>query len=248
MELVETQGGLGMLKGQDFPGTAQTRRILDVTFPEDGKSRARRIISRSRARPTGLFPSRKLGRMVHWESPHERNAFVLLDFDPTVATYQEQPLVIRYFDGEDVRLHYPDVLVTFDSGNRELWEVKPAEEARQLEVAQRSALMSTDLPRFGYKYHVAYGEDLAAEPRLSNALTILRYGRKQSDPLTHERLVRVIREAGGVTWEFVHSTECGEHARATLCLLILKGQVEFDFDSPLAPNTRFTPSQRSAWK
>lgn len=61
---------------------SQTRdQILSIEYPQDGKLRARKVISRSKARPTGKYPSWKMDRMVHWESPHELNAYRLLDAD-----------------------------------------------------------------------------------------------------------------------------------------------------------------------
>ena len=82
--------------------------------------------------------------MVQWESPNELNAYRLLDANPSVKKFYEQPLVIRYeLDGEAHR-HIPDTLVE-GLLYRELWEIKPAIEAAKPEVAKRSQLMTERL-------------------------------------------------------------------------------------------------------
>lgn len=51
----------------------------------------RKVITRRGRRFRGYFPSRKLGRMVAWESLTERDVILLLEFSPGVLSYQEQP-------------------------------------------------------------------------------------------------------------------------------------------------------------
>ncbi len=60
------------------------------------------------ARWIGKFPSIKLNRMVGYESLIERDFIYLLDFDPAVTAYQEQPMTIRYQDGHKQRRYTPD--------------------------------------------------------------------------------------------------------------------------------------------
>ena len=45
---------------------------------------------------TGRFPSLKLGRMVAFESLIEQDYLCVLDYDPDVITFEEQPLSIQY--------------------------------------------------------------------------------------------------------------------------------------------------------
>ena len=68
--------------------------VRAVIFPEPGELRSRRVVSRSNSRSAGKFPSWKMKRMLHWESIHELNAFRLLDCDPDVTCFSEQPCQI----------------------------------------------------------------------------------------------------------------------------------------------------------
>lgn len=127
--------------------------ILDISYPKPGKLRSRKVVSRSRARPTGKYPSWKMGRMVQWESVNELNAFRLLDASPEVLSFSEQPVAIKFIlDGENLT-HYPDVLVQYRNG-RELWEIKPKSEAVKPDVVARTLFMQAALPAFGFTYQL----------------------------------------------------------------------------------------------
>jgi TnsA endonuclease N terminal/TnsA endonuclease C terminal len=73
-----------------------------------------RKIPANRRSLTGLVASRRDGRMAASESSLERDLLVLLDFDPAVERYEEQPVRIEYRDARGRRRTYtPDVLVHF---------------------------------------------------------------------------------------------------------------------------------------
>ena len=56
--------------------------------------------------------------MLQWESMNELNAFRLLDCDPGVTAFTEQPCEIVYFDGTETRRHYPDVYAMIQTSAR----------------------------------------------------------------------------------------------------------------------------------
>lgn len=212
--------------------------ILSIETPEQPSLRARKVVTRSRARSTGKFPSWKMGRMVQWESPNELNAYRLLDANPSVKKFYEQPLVILYeLDGEAHR-HIPDALVE-GLLHRELWEIKPANEAAKPEVAKRSQLMTECLPDFGFSYRVVLAEDLAREPRLSNALRLLKYGRQPIQLHEYEQLRLILLATGGISWDFVLSGPLGGRSRNVIARLALQGLVTIDLDSDFGPKNLF---------
>jgi hypothetical protein len=59
----------------------------------------------------GKFPSIKMNRMVDYQSPIERDLIYLLDFEPAVITYYEQPLSIYYKAESKLRCYTPDFSV-----------------------------------------------------------------------------------------------------------------------------------------
>jgi len=199
------------------PTVSARDRIVDLTFPEKGALRARRVVSRSRTRPTYKYPSFKAGRMVQCESENELNAYRIV------------------LDGEE-HSHYPDTLVALPNA-KELWEIKPLVEARDPTTIRRTSFLVRDLPRYGYDYRLVIAEDVRRQPRLNNALTILRFGRPSLPELARERIRRVFAELGSITWGAVLSGAFGPLGRNHICRLILEGVLSFDIEQPLQSET-----------
>lgn len=212
----------------------------EIILPQDGKFRSRTVVSRSRARGTGKYPSWKMGRMIQWESPNELNALRLLDADPAVKAFHEQPLAVRFpLDGA-THLHYPDLLVEWSDGSCELWEIKPVREARRAENVARTRYLKSALPLAGFAYRMIVAEELKREPRLSNALTLLKYGRGPVGDADRERIRQLFLVTPVIRWASATNGELGPRGRAILCRLVLEGSLSFDRDRQLAATTAFT--------
>ena len=76
--------------------------------------RARKVISRSRGRVTGKFASMKMRATIYWESQLERDAIMLMEVDPLVLAYYEQPFILEYRHEGEIHNYTPDLLVEFD--------------------------------------------------------------------------------------------------------------------------------------
>jgi hypothetical protein len=217
---------------------AGTTTITGIEFPEPGQLRIRKVVKRSNARSTGKYPSWKMGRMLQWESRNELNAFLLLDSDPDVTSFNEQPCKITYdLDGVS-RAHYPDILVQ-RYGRKELWEVKPDSKAEEPEFARRTALMIKSLPTWGYTYRVVLANDLAAQPRQRNAYFLLGFGWRSVKDGEREFIRRAINQRGSLLWADACGGEFGPKGREILCSLILRGALAIDMNLSISASTRF---------
>lgn len=220
----------------------------EILLPKDGKFRSRTVVSRSRARGTGKYPSWKMGRMIQWESPNELNALRLLDADPAVRAFHEQPLAIRFALDGATHLHYPDLLVEWSDDSRELWEIKPVREAGRPEYLARTRVLEPALLHAGFVYRMVLAEDLKREPRLSNALTLLKYGRGPIVDADRERIRQLFIASPIVRWAAATNGDLGPRGCAVLCRLVLEGALSFDRDKQLVASTVFTwiPSGESS--
>lgn len=137
-----------------FPG-AETRRA--------GRSPR----SSTRGKQTRVL-SHKAGRMVRgasqWEGLHALDA----DFDPSVASFCEQPLSFRYGRG---RKHRPDALVVLVNGSLELREVKP--ETKAAEDEDRWLEIGTTVAGAGIGYRVVTDRHLKGTARARNIQTFM---------------------------------------------------------------------------
>jgi hypothetical protein len=212
--------------------------IAEIILPSVGRLRSRRVVTRSRARGTGNYPSWKMGRMLQWESKNELNAFRLLDCIPAVTHFTEQPCQIRYTQGGECKNHFPDILVQI-FGRKEMWEVKPEAEARRPEVATRTALLTQTLPKWGYGYRLVIDRDLAKQPRLRNAQILLRFGRYAVSEQEYESLRLMLKRHGILLWSKACDGTYGSKGREILCNLTLRGILTIDMNIPWSVNTEF---------
>jgi hypothetical protein len=218
--------------------SANLSAIRSILFAEHGQMRARKVVSRSNSRSAGKYPSWKMGRMMHWESSNELNAFRLLDCDPNVASYSEQPCRIAYVMEGVERIHYPDILVT-TTGGKQLWEVKPRSNALEPEVLARAVFLSHVLPVWGYEYRTVLAEDLASQPRLNNANLLLSLGKRAVSDCEREDVRRTMTEQGTLAWAEAYAGNYGARGRETLCSLVLRGVLTIDMNVPISLATEF---------
>jgi len=216
--------------------------ISSIEFPEPDQLRSRRIVTRSRARATGKYPSWKMGRMLQWKSVNELLAFRLLDCDPEVKRFNEQPCEIVYVQNGVAHSHFPDILVEMD-GLKQLWEVKPESEALRPEIASRSALLVKELPKWGYSYRVVIGQDLAKQPRLGNAIMLLGFGRAAVSERDQELIRLTLQCQKSLLWSEACSGVYGPKGREILCGLALRGALTLDMNAPWSRSTRFSPGK-----
>jgi hypothetical protein len=176
------------------------KKIKKISFCAPGEFRFRKIVMRSRMRPTGKFSSLTNGRHMQWESPHEKNAFIHLDFRYDVFDFREQACEILYIDDEgNEAAHYPDIDVV-TKGGPEIWEVKPKKYADQDWVKQRTDIMKAELAELKIEYRMKHAEELMCEPQLGTMDKILRFGRR---PVGHEDLATirsVIASGDNLNW------------------------------------------------
>src|SRR3989454_591139 len=72
---------------------------------------------------TGKIIDSRRHTAVAFESALERDLYILLDFDPSVAHFEEQPVTIAYQDPVGVNRRYtPDVLVHYIPALRGQWD------------------------------------------------------------------------------------------------------------------------------
>ena len=77
-----------------------------------------RRLKKSYKTVTGRFFSRKLSRLVQFDSMLEHDFILLLDMHPAVQTFAEQPIAISWTDeGGERQVYVPDFYVTFRAGN-----------------------------------------------------------------------------------------------------------------------------------
>lgn len=178
-------------------------------------------------------------RMLQWESHNELNAMRLLDANPVVLEFSDQPCVIHYqLNGKEYR-HYPDSLVK-TAAAKSLWEIKSTADARRPEVVERTEFLTAHLPAQGYEYAIVLAEDLARQPRMRQVRMLLKNGR---GPLTFEQKEharRLFSTTDSLSWLRLLEGRYKPFTLQQACRLILEGALHLDVDEPFGANTLVT--------
>lgn len=124
----------------------------------------------------GRFPSLKLKRMVDYESLIERDFIYLLDFEPAVTWYAEQPLTILYEHQAKVRSYSPDFQV-ISNGQTTLVECKPQKLVNTDDNQRKFAVARQWCANQGWDFQIVTDEDLKSSHRLHNVKRLTQFAR-----------------------------------------------------------------------
>ena len=103
--------------------------------------------------------------MVDCESALEGDAALLLESSWGVVSYQEQPALIRYWDGQQLRDYYPDFEVLLVDGSRFHLEVKHSGRLARPDVADKyRAIADHYRTHLNIRFRIATEDDIRREP------------------------------------------------------------------------------------
>ena len=201
---------------------------LRVDLPRGDDVRMRKLVHRGTQRPVFKVPSLKLDRSVHCESLLEHEAALLLDADPAVAEFTEQPVRLHFQVTADAEptSHIPDFAVLGD-GRLRFIEVK-FEKDVDTGVSERTDRLRNLLNKFhvGYElwteHHVRRGH--AAE----NALRVLRRARYPTDDARELAALERLRSAKRLRLDQLGWDETDPLNAACIARLILGGHAQID--------------------
>ena len=129
----------------------------------------RRVVTRSGRHIRGKFPSRKMGRMVEWESPLEADAIRLFEFNPGVRAYYSQPSVEHYHDAfGTTRSFVPDFRIDWLHGGSLLVEVKSDADAAYPPTQHLLGLKAMAMQLQGKPYRLLTPAQIKSQPLFEN--------------------------------------------------------------------------------
>lgn len=125
------------------------------------------------------IPSIKLARMVDCESILEGDVARLLEHSPGVLSYQEQPALIQYWDGKQIRNYHPDFEVVLVDRSRVHLEVKHSRDLAKPKVAAKFRAIAAHYQKTPIQFRIVTEQECRREPLRSN-IRQLNYLRTKS--------------------------------------------------------------------
>lgn len=217
-----------------WQGTWQGRSPLG-----DVHDRARTIVRPTGGIVRGKFPSRKNGRMVHHEGLLELDAIYLFEASPLIAQYREQPITIRYPDGNRLRRYTPDFELRLTTGEIVLVEVKPLRRLRADEVKHTFDRIADHMARNGTPFVILTDLMIRKEPKLANLKWI--YHRAARIPPTPSALTTALdKHEHAFPIPISTANLLFDGTGTDTYSFLLAGRLKFDLSMPVALSTTLT--------
>ena len=134
----------------------------------------------------GKFFSVKTGLVAWYESLLERDEMYLLDFDPLVTFWREQPFRIRYVLNGKTHFYTPDLEVHRPAG-KQVVEVKSQDQVDSGKFDGLFRIATSASQDEGYEFVVVTDQLIRQQPRLDNIKKLWKYARTPILP-QHQRL------------------------------------------------------------
>src|SRR6266496_4186136 len=211
-----------------------------------------RIIPKNYRSLTGLVSNTRTQSMAAFESSLERDFLVLLDFDPDVEFYEEQPLTITYADERGRRRTYtPDVFVRYridplqaKSNPPLLCEVKYRDDLRQHWTDYRPKFRAAGryARQQGWRFRVVTERHIRT-PYLANVKFLRSYQAMPPNELYRTRLLSAVSALGETEPTRLLTTMSQDRWQQAQMLpmlwqLIATRQVDTDLIQPLTMQSR----------
>ena len=203
---------------------------------------------------SGLFASEKMDSMIWFESSLEKDFAVSLEFHTMVNYYEEQPLVIEYWDDVDQRqrTYTPDFLIHFhENEGMKSWlcEVKYKEDLREnlAKYKPKFKAAMAYCKREGWEFKLIT-EDYIRTTFLENAKFLMRYKYDLVDQGCYARMISLINDLRLTTpEEFMLALKDAHFNIKGRCLYALWyavkiGEVNCDSTQKLTMKTEIWPS------
>lgn len=189
----------------------------------------------------GYYPSQKAGRSVAFESRLERDHLLLLDADPQVLTFDEQPVTIHFAGRTRARTYTPDARVIYRAAPTTLVEVKYTEDLASLAPEVRASVAEAhDAARAwcaarGWRFELRTDREILG-PALDRAHALRAFARAPVGVVTPDAVAAFVAAHPGVALAEL-ALVLGHITRRVVLHLVWRGLLR---DEPFAVPTDAT--------
>ncbi len=186
---------------------------------------ARSFTNRGDGKITGLFPSRKNGEAIAYESLHERDFLLHLEFAPDVATYAVQPeQMVLWIDGRS-HTYTPDVRAERADRSHAYFEVKSDEAFAEPDCADWFAHIGRHFDERGEDFAVVTTSTIRRGFLIDNLRLLYRYSDWPVSASERERILDHLLPHSATTLGALrdHAEAAGANVGALYSLLFHRG-------------------------
>ena len=195
----------------------------------------RKVVTRTGRNYRGEFPSLTNNRMVGWESYHERDAILLLEYHPDVVRFEAQPTEEFYYDGlGEIHRYVPDLRAVFADGRELFIEVKPMRAFEDTAIRAKLGAIARRFEEQGRSFRVMTTEDIRREPLFSNLRRVHAGCKPGTVRPSREGLLAAFDGASTMSFSRLATALGGE---SRVFRLLRSGELRMDFEQPLTDDS-----------
>ena len=168
----------------------------------------------------GKFPSLKLGRMVSFESRIERDQIYLMEYDPDIVLYEEQPLVIEYTCAGKRYKYYPDFKVVTSRGQHLLLECKAEKYVNKDSNQRKFAAGKSWCAKHNWEFRLITEQVIRAGFRLENVMLLWQFARHNISWETRTRILAVMNSHQPLALDALSGQVDPANPRATIVSIL----------------------------
>lgn len=142
----------------------------------------------------GRFPSAKMGRMIAFESLLERDFIYLIEYNPAVEWFEEQPLSIEYLH-ETRQLHYTPDFHLLECGQHVLVECKPERFVETEENRRKFAVTQAWCADRCWEFRIITDQQIRSGFRLQNIKLLAQHARQKVDAVMRSQIHTFLQDA-----------------------------------------------------
>ncbi|WP_060663653.1 TnsA endonuclease N-terminal domain-containing protein [Bacillus sp. CHD6a] len=151
--------------------------------------------------------SKKIGRDVFFYSELEYDHWILIESNPRIKAFCEQPLKISGYIDNEYRESIFDMWLLWEDGKEEFVEVKYSRDIENLEkrkdrVSKQIRLQQNWCENNNYNYRIVTEKQIRVNPLFSNSRIILPYihlGKRATTDLIYFRILKFLKSTEQVT-------------------------------------------------
>jgi len=199
----------------------------------------RNVVRRNPCRVVGYHASKKMGKLIGWESQIEQLYLEWLEVDPEIIKFYAQPVTIEY---EDTR-YTPDVLVISKAAEYFV-EIKPDSVFRDGQTMKKIKGLQRHFKKFGSELKLITKSDLTRRPLRDNVQHLGRLVRRGASHTVAELVFKHCQQ-GEQTIDELRS-RMGDSAESWLVLdAVVLGYVTLDLTKPITGASVIKPMDRN---
>ena len=209
---------------------------------------------------TGTFSSAKNGKSLGYESLLERDLMILLEFDDTVKSFEEQPVKIPLVvNGKKLKPYVPDILIHYfplpngDAPRSVLGEVKTLADLKKnkAKYAPKFEAASIYAAEKGWEWRKITEKEIRT-PYLDNLKFLREYHSSVPNPALLQEVVAYLQNArNSVTIDSLLKTLCPTedkllHMAPAIWHLVATKRITVNLQKPITMKSKLTLAEGGA--